>query len=63
MQESNDYQLVRCPAGYLVALNDAEDDNMAQMQQLKNRTQSKKDMVAGLIYLLLFALALFVGLI
>ncbi len=50
MQKTNDFQLVICPAGFLATQNDADDGNKVQKHQLKNRNQSKKDMMAGLIW-------------
>lgn len=61
MNESNDPQWARCPAGYLVSLKDEEKININQQSQNKN--QLKKDRVTGFLFVLMFVLALLVGLI
>ena len=64
MNQPNKTQWVRCPAGYLVSLTDEEKRNESNMnQRSKNRNQSKKDMVDGFLFVLMFALALLVSLV
>jgi len=64
MNQSNDNQWARCPAGYFVRLADEEKINESNMnQRSKIRNQLKKDRLTGFLFVLVFIMVLLVSLV